>query len=387
MIAPLLARLDDRTFADDRPFAACDGRLRVAPPSRDAARRRHQRSRRTREEIFNRRLRAFRERRARQRERGARGGRVARGAGAGSALLARRVRRSRALVSSCSSPPAPSRASSRRIRAICPTSAAWRIFSRRVRPASTRATARCSPRSITESHLGADREDSARGAQCVHRDRGSQFLPASRRRFRRHRARRARRLPSRAVPGRLDDHAATRARALPLERSLDLAQDPRSAARDGDRALLHQRRDPRALPQPDLFRLGRVRRRSGVAHVFRHGRRTPHARASGDARGLARGALGLFAVRRSSARARERQRHVLDRMVASGYITRAQARLRRSAPLRTDRRTSDRSAVVPLSVLHDVRRRTCSKSNSANRRRYEGGLQVDTTLDPALADR
>ena len=124
-----------------------------------------------------------------------------------------------------------------------------------------------------KSRLGADRAHPAARAQRVHRQRRSQLLPASRRRFRRHRARRVRRSHAPAVSRRLDDHAAARAAALSQRSSLAVAQSARSAARDRDRALLHQGRDPRALSQHHLPRRGRVRRRRGGAHLFRPRRR------------------------------------------------------------------------------------------------------------------
>jgi penicillin-binding protein 1A len=63
-----------------------------------------------------------------------------------------------------------------------------------------------------EPHLGADRPGPVPVRNAFIATEDQQFLPASRRRFRRHRARGIRRLAPRAVPGRLDDHAAIGAR-------------------------------------------------------------------------------------------------------------------------------------------------------------------------------
>jgi penicillin-binding protein 1A len=82
-------------------------------------------------------------------------------------------------------------------------------------------------------------------------------------------------------------------------------------------------------------------------------------------------------------RAKERQRHVLERMVASGYITAEQARVEAARPLRLigDRPTGLQSYKYPYFttyVNHIIESQFGSKAV------YEGGLQVYTTLDPAL---
>ena len=114
-----------------------------------------------------------------------------------------------------------------------------------------------------------------------------------------------RRLAARAVSGRIDDHAAARpARCSSPTRSRYAREDPGSAAGDRDRALLHQRRNPRALPQHHLLRFRRVRHRGGGAHLLRNRRRAPDDRAGRDARRFAGRAVGLLAVRESRARER-----------------------------------------------------------------------------------
>jgi penicillin-binding protein 1A len=82
-------------------------------------------------------------------------------------------------------------------------------------------------------------------------------------------------------------------------------------------------------------------------------------------------------------RAKERQRHVLARMVASGFITGEQERVENARPLKLigDRPTGLQSYRYPYFttyVTHLIETQFGSKAA------YEGGLQVYTTLDPAL---
>jgi penicillin-binding protein 1A len=82
-------------------------------------------------------------------------------------------------------------------------------------------------------------------------------------------------------------------------------------------------------------------------------------------------------------RAKERQRHVLERMVASGFITPQQAHLEAARPLKLigDRPTGLQSYKYPYFttyVNHVIETQFGSKAV------YEAGLQVYTSLDPAL---
>jgi membrane carboxypeptidase/penicillin-binding protein len=52
------------------------------------------------------------------------------------------------------------------------------------------------------------------------------------------------------------------------------------------------------------------------------------------------GRAGLAVVQSSPGAARERQRHVLDQLVANGYLTRAQAQAAYTAPLPSVSRSS-----------------------------------------------
>ncbi len=81
--------------------------------------------------------------------------------------------------------------------------------------------------------------------------------------------------------------------------------------------------------------------------------------------------------------ARERQRHVLEREVASGYLTQAQADEAADAPLglMAERPTGLQSFKYPYftTYVNAVLEQTFGTQSV-----YEGGLQVDTTLDPQM---
>lgn len=85
----------------------------------------------------------------------------------------------------------------------------------------------------------------------------------------------------------------------------------------------------------------------------------------------------------SVAHARERQRHVLERMAASGFITEDQAREEADRPLalvgeRPAGLQSYRFPYFTTYVTHLL------ESQFGTQATFEGGLQVDTTLDPAM---
>ncbi len=83
--------------------------------------------------------------------------------------------------------------------------------------------------------------------------------------------------------------------------------------------------------------------------------------------------------------ARERQRHVLERMVASGYVTQSQASAaeRASLGLIGDRPVGLQSFRYPYftTYVNHVVEQTFGKQAL-----YEGGLEIDTTLDPRLEE-
>ena len=84
--------------------------------------------------------------------------------------------------------------------------------------------------------------------------------------------------------------------------------------------------------------------------------------------------------------ARDRERHVLDRMVESGYITSAPSRCGLRGSARFDRAAPDRAAGLSLSVLHDLRDRAPRADFRSQRRRGRrpAGLHV---AGPADAER
>lgn len=81
--------------------------------------------------------------------------------------------------------------------------------------------------------------------------------------------------------------------------------------------------------------------------------------------------------------ARERQRHVLDRMADSGYITRAQAIAAREAPLQLvgERPAGLQGFHEPWFTTYAVAQLEHEFGKQAT---YEGGLQVYTTVDPRM---
>ena len=81
--------------------------------------------------------------------------------------------------------------------------------------------------------------------------------------------------------------------------------------------------------------------------------------------------------------ARERQHHVLERMVASGYLTYSQAAEAEQAPLRLigERMTGLQSYKYPYFTTYV---NAVLESTFGQRAVYEGGLDVSTSLDPKL---
>jgi penicillin-binding protein 1A len=87
----------------------------------------------------------------------------------------------------------------------------------------------------------------------------------------------------------------------------------------------------------------------------------------------------------SMERAKKRQHHVLDRMVEAGFITRAQANAAERAPLhllgeRPQGLQSYRYPYFTTYVTHLL------ESQFGTQATFEGGLQVYTTLDPAMQE-
>ena len=103
--------------------------------------------------------------------------------------------------------------------------------------------------------------------------------------------RRRQRAPPRRVAGRLDHHPAARQEPVPDPGAHALAQDAGTGAGALARAQVQQGGDSRALSQPRLFRLRRLRGRGGGAALFRQ------VRAPGEGgRGRDAGRPGEIAV-------------------------------------------------------------------------------------------
>jgi penicillin-binding protein 1A len=82
-------------------------------------------------------------------------------------------------------------------------------------------------------------------------------------------------------------------------------------------------------------------------------------------------------------RAKERQEHVLDRMVASGFITQAQADEERARPLGliSEKSAGLQSYAYPYFTTYVTH---LLESQFGTQATFEGGLQVYTTLDPRM---
>src|SRR3954451_17739058 len=124
-----------------------------------------------------------------------------------------------------------------------------------------------------EPRAGHIRPDLAGHAQRDHRDRGPALLHELRRRHPRHRARvRPGRRAEAGGPGRLDDHAAVREeRAARAEPAHGLPEAARGGARLPPDPQVVEGEDPHAVPELDLLRQRRLRRRVGGADVLRQG--------------------------------------------------------------------------------------------------------------------
>ena len=151
--------------------------------------------------------------------------------------------------------------------------------------------------------------DPADHARRHGRGRGSALPLAPRRRSDRHRPRADGPGLGRALaPRRLDDHPAARPQHPEDQRPQLRPKDPRGHRRAGTGMALLQGPDPRALPQPGLFRRRRLRHRFRLAPVLRPQRPAARDPRGGDHRGHGQGAVQLFADRRHGGRARPRQR-------------------------------------------------------------------------------
>ena len=122
------------------------------------------------------------------------------------------------------------------------------------------------------------------------RGRGQALLRAPRRRRPRHGAcALGRRHASRRRAGRLDDHAAVRQERLPDEQEVDRPQALRGGARLAARAEVDEGPDPHRVPEHDLPRQPRLRRRAGEPRLLQAQREDADPGRGRPARGDPRG--------------------------------------------------------------------------------------------------
>lgn len=85
---------------------------------------------------------------------------------------------------------------------------------------------------------------------------------------------------------------------------------------------------------------------------------------------------------KNTQRAIDRRNWVIDRMVANGYVTRAQGEKAKAKPLGATIRGSDNYVFAADYFTEEVRRRLMHRYGAKTL--YEGGLSIRTTLDPHL---
>ena len=121
--------------------------------------------------------------------------------------------------------------------------------------------------------------------RCARRARGHAFLQTRRARSSRRVARRLPRHYGRLGQRRREhDHPAARAQQSAARRPHAPTEDARGDGRVADRAAIHQGADPRALREPDLFRLRLLRDRDRLAGLLRQERLETESLRSRDAR-------------------------------------------------------------------------------------------------------
>ena len=212
------------------------------------------------------------------------------------------------------------------------------------------------------------------------------FYQPSRHRHFRHRPRRAALRPElRQQPpaaGRLDHHPAGGEELPPDQRAFGHPQDQGSAARAAHRARLFQGPDPRTLSQPDLSRSRRLRRRGRFAPLFRQvGARTDD-RGGRLSRRAAQGAEQLQSVpppRRGDRAAQLRASTAWSRTATSPAEAGDKAK---KEPLTVAVRPTGAHTFAAEYFAEEVRRYIFE--NYGEKKLYEGGLSVRTTLDPKM---
>ncbi len=188
-----------------------------------------------------------------------------------------------------------------------------------------------------------------------------------------------RRAPVRA--GVLDDHDAARAQPLPRDRSRARRPSSRKlkeakVAREIEGSVF-QGPDPRALPEPDLPRQRRVRRRDGGAALLRQVGARAQPRRSRHARRTAEGARALQSAPLS------RARHPAAQHRDRAHAPRRRRERRRGAVWRARIRCSSRARAAGGRDRALLRRMgaPAARRRSSGAQLYEQGLKVYTTLD------
>ena len=164
------------------------------------------------------------------------------------------------------------------------------------------------------------------------------------------------------------------------ERSYD-RKDPRSADLVPDRIRLFEREDPRTVSERDLSRSRQLRSRSGSTQLLRQVGARTDCRRSVLSRRVAESAERSAPVPQQD-RALERRNYVINRMVADGYVNKQDGEKAKGEPLGVNPRALSPNTYVAGYFAEDVRRELADRFGE--KKLYEGGLSVRTTLDPKM---
>ena len=172
------------------------------------------------------------------------------------------------------------------------------------------------------------------------------------------------------------------ARSLFLHREVSLRRKLKELCRlAGDREALPQGEDPRALLQSLLPRPRHARRPGRLQPLLRQGRQGPLPSSKPPSiAGIFRGP-SLYSPYTKPKVTFDRRNHVLNRLVAEGYLTRAEGDALKQKPMEVLplRRTS---AEFGAYFFEEVRRYL--EKNYGYDGLYRAGLKVYTTIDPTL---
>ena len=160
------------------------------------------------------------------------------------------------------------------------------------------------------------------------------------------------------------------------------AQDQGSAARAEDRAHLFEGQDPRALSQRNLSRARRLRRRGRLAALFRQVGARADAGGSRLSGGAAEGAEQLSSVPPARARDRAPQLRASTAWSRTATSSREDGEKAKKEPLAVTPRPTGAHIFAAEYFAEEVRRDL--NDRYGEKKLYEGGLSVRTTLDPKL---